>query len=201
MTVAPGSGAAAPLPDTVAPQLQTQPQTQATVNDHAAQKSVVDVVSGVATSAGWWPWLSLALGLAWLITVIAWRRQYQRQRRTPVVQSTTSNTTADQQRLRSLEQQLKKACQQNDAQQSKAVLLEWAKARWPQQPLVSLTAIARLSQPELADAITALDRALYANGESGWQGGRLWQLFERHKLAEIKVVSESGEALEPLYRA
>jgi hypothetical protein len=191
VTVAPGSSIVAPLPGNIAP------QTQSTVSDHAAQNNAIDVVSSTVTSAGWWPWLSLALGLAWLITLISWWRQ----RRAAVVQPLTSNLTADQPRLHLLEQQLKKACQHNDALQSKAALLAWAKARWPQQTPVSLTAIARVSQPELADAITALDRALYAEGQVEWQGQLLWQLFAQHKPVVDGVEKAERAGLEPLYRA
>lgn len=190
VTVAPGSGVAS------APARQIPAQSM--VTDPTALAALAEVTSSTTTTAaGWWPWLSLLLGSAWLITLIAWWRQ----RRAPVVQAAVMTTAPGQQNLRPLEQQLKKAAQQNSAQQSQAALLAWARARWPQQPPVSLPAIARRCAPELAEVITALDRALYANGEGGWQGQPLWQAFERHRPAAEVVEKVTGAGLEPLYRA
>lgn len=192
VTVVAGSAVAAPLPDNATPQIQTQSATA----DQTTAAVVAAQVNGAATAAGWWPWLSLLLGSAWLITLVAWWRL----RRAPVTQL-PATTAAVPLSLRPLELQLKKVCQQNNAAQSKAALLAWAKTRWPQQPPVSLPAIAKHCAPPLADAITALDRALYAGGDVEWRGALLWQLFEQHKPVAAATDKNKESGLEPLYRA
>lgn len=190
VTVAAGSGIAQ---NDLASQSQTA--GQAVINDTTMPTDVAKLTNNI-TTAGWWPWLALVFGIAWLITLIAWWR-----RRSVVEQVTTSKTAADQQRLQPLELQLRKACQQNDPIQSKAALLAWAKTRWPQQSPVSLPAIANLCATPLAETITALDRVLYAEGDAAWQGQQLWQVFEQHKPVDDAAGKISAAGLEPLYRA
>lgn len=193
VTVAAGSGIAAPQANSVTSQPQMADQTVS--NDTSALADVAKLTN-FTTTAGWWPWLALVFGIAWLITLIAWWR-----RGAVVKPVTTSKTAADQQRLQPLELRLRKACQQNDAIQSKAALLAWAKARWPQQPPVSLPSIANLCPTPLAEPITALDRALYAEGNAAWQGQQLWQVFEQHKPVDDLAGKTNTAGLEPLYRA
>lgn len=197
VTIAPGSGVVA-QPDSATTQLQTTLTDQAISTD---QSEVAEIASNISvTTAGWWPWLSLLLGGAWLITFIAWWRQ-SRAPALPVATNSTDRTTIDQQKLHPLEQQLKKACLQNNAMQSKAALLNWAKIRWPQHsPVSSLTAIAKQSAPPLAEVIAALDRALYSGSDVEWQGQQLWQMFEQHKPTDVMVIEVKKTGLEPLYR-
>ncbi len=190
VTVAAGSGIAQ---NDLASQSQTA--GQAVINDTTMPTDVAKLTNNI-TTVGWWPWLALVFGIAWLITLIAWWRC-----RSVVEQVTVATTAVDQQRLRPLELQLRKACQQNDATQSKAALLAWAKTRWPQQSPVSLPAIANLCATPLAKTITALDRVLYAEGDAAWQGQQLWQVFEQHKPVDDAAGKISAAGLEPLYRA
>jgi hypothetical protein len=80
-------------------------------------------------------------------------------------------------------------------------LLRWARLQWPQDPPVSLTAIARRSKPELAEALTQLDRALYANGEIVWHGAELAQLISDRIAENSSTKPDQSEALKPLYPA
>ncbi len=193
VTVAAGSGTVMPVPEKTIPQAQ--------VVEHEEKSStnrLMDLVSttqGAMNQLGWWPWLSLVLGLAWLITLIAWWR-----RRTVTRQVTAVESTAGQQQLRPLELQLKQACQKNSAVQSKAALLAWAKVYWPQQSVVSLPAIAKLSSTPLADEILSLDRVLYAESGAEWKGSALWQAFEKSRQKKSRPVNKHNESLlKPLY--
>ncbi len=147
---------------------------------------------GTHYSSGWWPWLSLVLALGWLATLFLWWQA--RNNSAPAKTSTASEES-----LRQLENQLKKYCFGNDAEQAQAKLLAWAKVRWPQNPPTSLTAMAGYCEPELASELNKLDRTLYAGDKAAWLGGKLWQEFIQHKPDSATVGTGENESLEPLF--
>ena len=118
-----------------------------------------------------WPWLSLALACGWGATLFLWWRSRRKTEKPASVDPRDDS-------LKDVIRQLTARCADNDAVASKALLLRWARLQWPQDPPVSLTAIARRSKPDLAEALTQLDRALYANGEVVWQAQN-WRGFFR----------------------
>ncbi|HUW29319.1 MAG TPA: BatD family protein [Sulfuriferula sp.] len=178
------------------PPTPTTPTTEAPVPSALPTNASQAPGTSIATVApGWWPWLSLLLGTGWLITLLAWWWQSRKK------SSLTETNTAHEETLGQLEKQFKKACLANDASEAKTQLLAWAKQRWRQNPPASLTALARLCEPSLADAVTQLDRALYAQTQAHWQGDALWQLFSQHKPVDIRIKTENSDALEPLYRS
>lgn len=179
ITVLPGAQQPA-LPPGISP----PPQVPAAAGSAAA---------GSAVPAGWWPWLALLLGLGWLATLIAWAWRACEAPR-PSVPDASEET------IRRSEKKLKRCCAANDAGEAKTRLLSWARQRWPERPPTSLAALARLCDPELAEALNELDRTLYSGAESRWQGETLWQLFSRHRPAEEEKHSEQQSSLEPLYR-
>ncbi|MFA6970790.1 MAG: BatD family protein [Gallionella sp.] len=142
---------------------------------------------------GWWPWLSLFLGVGWLTTLILW---WWRARNPSI--KTESN---DEESLRQLENKLKKSCLKNDAAQAKSELLAWAKVRWDKNPPASLTSMAALCPPALASALNELDRTLYGQNGGVWQGENLWQLFNQHKPVPVATQDGKRESLKPLYLA
>lgn len=146
-------------------------------------------------SRGWWPWLSLLFGSGWLATLVIWWRQ-TRKKSLPTATERGREESISQQ-----EKQLHKCCMANDAAQAKSKLLAWAKLRWLQNPPASLTAMASICQPALAQALNELDRALYAKTSDVWQGDNLWQLFSQYKPDSAPVQAEKSESLQPLYMA
>jgi len=190
ITVLPGSPNQVSAPPPTLP--ATEAPAPATLPAHASA-SPGSPSAGI--SAGWWPWLALLLGAGWLVTLLAWWWRTRRQ------SAQTSAPGVHEETLRQMEKQFKKACLANDASQAKTQLLAWARQRWREKPPASLTALARLCEPALADAVTQLDRALYAKTQTHWQGEILWQLFSRHKPGDIQVETEKSHALEPLYRS
>ncbi len=146
-------------------------------------------------SRGWWTWLSLFLGVGWLATLILW--WWQARKKHPA----TKTKSSDEESLGQLENQLKKSCMTNDAVQAKSKLLAWAKLRWQKNPPTSLTSMAGLCQPALANALNELDRTLYGQDKGIWQGGNLWQLFNQHKPVTPAIQDEKSEPLKSLYLA
>lgn len=181
---------AAPPQTDVAP-----PATSTDVIDDAPARSSVQkqvVVSDV--SPGWWPWLSLALGIGWLLTLIAWWRKGA------TGTSSAKPTSIDPSARRTLEKQLKEDCLKNDAPKARQLLLAWSKQTWPQHPPTSLPAMAQRCEAALAERLTELDAVLYAGEQREWQGEALWQAFSEHTPTPESSPGDADTVLEPLYR-
>lgn len=183
ITVLPGASSTAPAPD----------QAPALSSETAAPRapSHADTTSLIKTTR--WPWLSLLLGLGWLTTLILWWWQTHKTR--PV----NDESHVKEQSVRQLENALKQNCMKNDALQAKLSLLAWAKLHWYQHPPTSLTAMASRCQPELAHALCELDKTLYGQAGSRWQGKPLWQLFNQHRPIFGANQDKKPDALQPLY--
>ena len=150
--------------------------------------------------AGPWRWLAILNGAGWLATLLAWgwwaRRlpaRGQARTRTNERSEPRGPSTAR------LERELEVSCRANDAPGARTALLAWARATWPDHPPMSLTAVARRCPPELAEALVALDRALYAPSATPWQGNALWERFGRHLPATHATRPSGRLELEPLY--
>lgn len=86
---------------------------------------------------------------------------------------------------------IKRACQENDPQQARTALDNWAK----QQP-ENLTDIMIRYTP-LAEAIEELNKVLYSEASSTWKGDKLWQAIQTLPPKEQTQSSES--IIPPLY--
>jgi hypothetical protein len=128
-----------------------------------------------------WPWLSLVLGLGWLLTLgwIFWRgRRFPNAaaRGGREIESPSGSARAALAAVR-------QACARGDALGAREALLAWGASRWPRQPPTGLTALAeRLGGGEAASVLAALDRALYAPVQGGqhpgWDGDTAWSRLE-----------------------
>lgn len=118
-----------------------------------------------------WPWISLGLGLLWLVTLAAW---WWARRVAPRPLATLADVAAavDPIATGAARKAFRQACRDNDAAAARRHLLAWSRANWPRDPPAGLNALARrLPDPVLADLLRQLDRACYAGGE--WRGQRL----------------------------
>ena len=127
-----------------------------------------------------WQGLSAALAVAWLATLGGLLRARGRLRRggsappEPVSSGPSRNTAAARRRV--LE-----ACRAASPRAARDALLDWAGTAWPESPprdLVSFVARVRngslTGEPEaFAEAILALDRALWSAEAAGWTGESL----------------------------
>jgi hypothetical protein len=190
LTVLPGSQNQVSAPQPSSPPLTTEAPASPNLATNGPQSSGV-LVSG---SQRWWPWLALLLGTGWLITLLAW--WWRAHPKSPPAGA----DAASEETLGQLEKQFRKACMENNAPPAKTQLLAWAKQRWRQAPPASLTALARLCEPELAEAIAQLDGALYSKTQAQWHGEVLWSLFNQHKPGGKPVKTKKTDSLEPLYR-
>jgi hypothetical protein len=187
-----GSGATPPPVPTVnapAPAKQTTPIVPATPTTPQASPQP-------HPSSDRWAWIALAFGGGWLATLVVW---WWRARRASVRSEPAGSE--EEESLRRLEKELQASCLANDAVRAKGAVLAWARRRWPQHPPLSLTAVARRCPPSLSEALTELDRALYAQTAATWQGQRLWRQFAAHGTKKEDKAKDQDAGLEPLYRS
>ncbi|MFQ5589231.1 MAG: BatD family protein [Nitrospiria bacterium] len=150
--------------------------------------------SAPQSAPGMWPWVSLALAIAWGTTLAAWWRAHRKTRMTApdVKQRETPPDTGP------IKNQLKKSCLQNDAAAAKEALLAWGRARWPGRPL-SLGEIATRVIPALSSEIKTLNAVLYSPSATSWEAGAaLWAAFEAETAHQQKPAPKPS-ALAPLY--
>ncbi len=142
-----------------------------------------------------WHWLTLAFGIAWLVTLVAWwKAKHSIQTPAPTQTNSMNNSS-----LRSVKKALKTACNNNDNRQARIALLNWANIVWPESKWTGLSSIApQFDQPSLQSAITELDQSLYSNDTDAWNGKNLWNLISKQEWPR-KSSPSSHSTLSPLY--
>ena len=137
-----GTASAAAAPPAATPVTQAQPATSATAE---TSKPLLADEQHTVIDGGIWRWISLALALGWIATTLLLLRN--RRRRTGAEQTTARPRPAP---LHPLKKAVVAACASKDAHQTKNALLNWARARWPDEAMTSLSDIAARSGEPLA---------------------------------------------------
>lgn len=176
-----------PVPEVAAPAPAKQPTRVAKLTPATPPPPTIDR----------WLWLAMLLGIGWLATVIVWWWRVHR----ADLQGESARAGKDES-LHRLEKALEASCLANDAALTKGAVLAWARRRWPQHPPISLTAVARRCPEPLSAALIELDRSLYAQTGTTWNGRRLWQQFTAHRVGkENQNKGDRRVGLAPLYRS
>ena len=187
-----GSAANFPASQPAAAPLVPAAPTAAPAADAAAGPS--PAAPAVETTPGFWPWLSLALGLGWFTSLMLcwWRR------RKPAVAKTTAPTSSEQ--LVTEQVALKAVLEsagRNDPQATRQALRRWSRLRFPEAAGQELAALVPLGGPPLADALAELDAVLYGSTQANWTGAKLCAALKKLPRQQRKV----AESLPPLYPA
>lgn len=96
--------------------------------------------------------------------------------------------------------QLQAACASNSAPQARRALLAWGRARLPGRVGMNAAALAAsLDDAALDAAVAALDRALYRDGGSAWDGAALLAAVARLRDSRPKPAADSGSDALTLY--
>ncbi len=148
-------------------------------------------------SAGWWPWLSAALGLGWLATLLLW--WFKPRAAAPAAQHPAPVVDASPQRRAALKA-LEQACQAQHAENARQALLQWARARWTHTAFNNLGSVAtRLSSDAAKQALADLDRYLYTSTDAqSWDGQAFWAQL-KPALKAAHTTSTTHTALTSLY--
>ncbi|BBA35730.1 uncharacterized protein sS8_3793 [Methylocaldum marinum] len=190
LTVLPGAQA----PEPAAPPAPALPATGAGTPAAPVQRPS-SPLGELPAVGGLWFWLSLLFGLGWLATAGAWwlgRKRGQPPAARPLDDSRSERAAVE---------ALKTACRTNDPAAARQALLDWAERRWPSACPMGLDDLERRCSGELAREVGRLNRTLYRDPESVWEGQALWAAFRSVPAA----VSRTGERpvagdLEPLYK-
>ncbi len=124
----------------------------------------------VDDSARFWPWLSLALGLGWLLTLVLLLRVYAVQRRAERVAATEQQT---QPCLKAARRDLFRVLPERDPVQVRAALLAWGEALDPVARPVNLEQLAELCGDPLAQQLEAFSRCCYSRSAGDWDAETL----------------------------
>ena len=145
----------------------------------------------VSPTAGLWRWISAGLLVAWLLTLIGWWYDRRRQHGDHHPAVPPSHSVPQPRRT------LAEACRRNQPDQAATAVLIWASEYWPQSPPDNLGQLAA-RWPEGAEALRALDRALFSSADEPWQGEALWQAVKQRPPHSVSVTVRP-DVLPPLY--
>ena len=155
----------------------------------AGQAEPAPLAEGAGDVAGaYWPLISAALFILWLLTLALWWRGRGRTGTMARTPPKPPSPTA-----------IKRACMQNDAAGARDALLFWAGAKWPEQAIKNLAALGARGDAEFQDGISALNRHLYGNRGAKWDGPAFYRVFAAQSFAEAAPAAEPS-GLEPLWR-
>ncbi len=138
-----------------------------------------------------WLWVSAALTVLWLGTVVLWWRA----RRTPVL-AAGGSANANVAKIEPVSPNanvalaaLQRACSASDPRQARQYALEWAASMWPQSPPRGLNSLAeRLAEDRFTEPLRQLDRACYT--DAPWSGQALAQAFVRPPKAATAPITK-----------
>lgn len=155
-----------------------------------AKQLSADVTTG--SGGSYWKWVSLILFLLWLVTLLLFwksRGRFNKKERIAIVEPTKRQAL----------KQIERACNNNDAQQAKTAILEWARGVWPKERINSLDAVKPYGNTELASMLDELNNFLYGKKQQAWDGKAFLVCFQAQTFQVDKKVSEKGN-LQPLYK-
>ncbi len=144
-----------------------------------------------------WKTISAMLLIAWIITVLLWRKTLRRQ-----IAELKERDLTPKKKQTINQETIKQACLDNNPRDAHQAILGWGAANWPQNPPQNLKSIAaRLENPTLGNAFANLEETLYSPDGRTWDGNYFWQtiLPNLEKKAPGKLAHKQKKGLPPLY--
>lgn len=138
-----------------------------------------------------WKWISLALLVLWVVTVLIWWNSRGKKTKSAADISNLSE--------KNCLKKFHRACKTNDAQAAKAMLIQWANLKWPDQNMTSLGTIRNYCKNKLRFELDKLNRHLYGKTSGHWNGSGLLNSFKDADFDETGETEPVGR-LEPLYK-
>jgi hypothetical protein len=199
VTPAPGSQTTTQTAPPPAVENNTQPSTATSAANHGNPAAPITPAGtdqhGAPAGTTPWPWITLAFGLLWVGTLVAWFISNKRSSgRRPPPPVSGAAPAADASRARGAFQA---ACRANDALAARRNLIAWANATAPNERIAGLAALSkRIDDANTVRLLRDLDRACYVGGT--WDGGALAAALEKLTLRERPEATKKP-ALAPLY--
>jgi len=171
---APPGMTAAPPPPAAEPVASLAPTAQRPAPTVPAALALGDALRQEARLP--WAWVSLTLGLAWLVTLGLWLRERRRGTRVPPAAAVPQPAALSRGKARA---RVEQACRANDAKAAREALLAWGTARWPTHPPRRLDALAARLGETAVQTLSELDRHLYAHDATApWDSEVTWRTLD-----------------------
>ena len=146
-----GSATTGPL--ATGPQLSAPPQ-------------IVDTGVAIASSKpGIWPWISLGLGLGWLLTLIL---LFTRRRTAPMAAQQTAGAAKLSEKA--ARHSVIQAARTHNPQATRQALMAWSRTLWPLPPNDAHEQLFKSADPILLKELETLDLCLYGCSDLVWNG-------------------------------
>jgi len=153
----------------------------------------------VAPVRSYWPFVTAAVALAWLATMLLWWRSRSRE---SVRRAVGATATATERRpaLRKILRELDSVCAVNDAAGARRLLLQFAEVRFAPAPPRSLGAFAATLPEPIGREVLALEANIYGAVPGDWDGEGLQAALPGLVAVGETIEGPPGEPLVPLYR-
>ncbi len=160
-----------------------------------AQLEEISSLEVVASNERLWQWVSAALLSAWLLTLLFFRFGWIR--RTPIrsAPSVVLKKPRESQLLRGVFA----ACEKNDPETTRSLLLEWSENYVAGEPK-TLGYLAAKAPGDLAKAVSNLEKNLYGPNADSWDGSMLAIAIKKYSRSQRTGDKTTEEVLQPLYR-
>ena len=147
-------------------------------------------VAPTSNNKGYWPWLALALGLGWALTLVwlFWSRSKTSKKKAEAIDQDLP--------LKQAIKALQAACVANNPKKAKLALLDWGRAQFN---CSNAESIALQCSADCQAEIKRLNESLYAKNGNPWDGTKLAQLVVEESTKQQKQAKQD-DALEPLHR-
>ena len=137
-----------------------------------------------------WRFVSIALLVAWILTLIIW--YVSRKSKRLHFESNLLDREHKEKTTKQLYGDIQRACRQDNAIAVSHTLLKWAQLKWSDYPPRNLPELGhKLDSEELIEALQILDRAIYSGEVGSWDGGgHLWKTFSNVRKSMVHRPNE-----------
>ena len=151
-------------------------------------------VTPVSSDQAYWKWLTAFFAFAWLYTLVLLSKKSKANR--AIDKAKTGNTSIS---VKSAVLAVKKHAKNNDAENARVALIEWAKTVYTDNTIINLSQITKYCSPQLAREIRHLNESLYSQEHLTWNGKELLASFKNELVLNNKQSKKITTALKPLY--
>ncbi len=145
-------------------------------------------------NSSYWQWSTLAIALAWLVTLGLLLKKPKSRSATEKVKTEVTFTP-----VKAATSAVEKHAKNNDAENTRAALIEWAKAIYTDDSITNLSQISERCSAQLATEIRHLNESLYSPEKPSWSGKPLLAAFKTESSLTNKQAGEKTTVLKPLY--